>query len=119
MTARWYPSASIMFAGGQAAVRHHAQFMSVLIHNLGYFLGTLLRILSLFGLEKYILRPITPTSEGLYQSVVDDVNTLKATPLISKDVGIYGFIYNTDDGSLSEVTKRLPGSLGKAKHLQH
>ena len=99
------------------AVKRHAALIGVMAHHLGLILGTLLRILSLVGLDKLLLKPIHPTSEGLVKSVIDDVNKLKKHPLIPKDIGLYGFVYSTEDGSLKEVAERLPDPHANVRHL--
>lgn len=45
---------------------------------------------------------------GLVNSVKRDATILKYCPLIPKDIGIYGFIYDVQDGSLREITRREP-----------
>ena len=107
----------LIAAGGMHAVKRHRALINIMAHNLGILLGTLLRILSLVGLDRFILKPIPPTSEGLVQSVIDDVNTLKRHPLIPDDIGIYGFVYSTEDGSLKEVAKRVPDPQKVCMHL--
>ncbi|KAI9932463.1 hypothetical protein ASPWEDRAFT_177937 [Aspergillus wentii DTO 134E9] len=42
--------------------------------------------------------------KDLKQSVVDDMNFLRRSPLIRKDIDIRGFIYGIEDGTLNEVT---------------
>ncbi|KAK9819048.1 hypothetical protein WJX74_010765 [Apatococcus lobatus] len=94
--------------GGQQAVRDHHRLIGLMSKYLGFILGTLLTIMSMLGLHKLIMRPITPTHEGLVNSVRKDVAVLKSCPLITRDVGIYGFIYDVQDGSLKEVLRREP-----------
>ncbi len=74
-------------------MRQHSQLISVMAHNMGLVLGLIFKILDVAGLTSLILRPIKPSSEGLVQSVVNDINILKWTPLIPKDIGLYGFVY--------------------------
>ena len=40
----------------------------------------------------------------LEQSVRDDVATIKASPLIPDAIGVYGFIYDTSTGKLSQIS---------------
>lgn len=51
-------------AGGQQAVRDHHRLIGLMSKYLGIILGTVLRIMAMFGLHKLIMRPITPTHEG-------------------------------------------------------
>ena len=51
---------------------------------------------------------ITSAHAGLVNSVKKDVAVLKSCPLITSDIGIYGFIYDVQDGSLKEVLRREP-----------
>ena len=104
-------------AGGMHAVQRHGALISIMAHHLGPILGLLLRLLAFVGLDKLLLRPIHPTSEGLVQSVVKDVEVLKRTPLVPKDIGIYGFVYSTEDGSLKLVSQRHADPSASVKHL--
>jgi len=51
-----------------------------------------------------LLMPI----KELAPSVKEDMHALRSSPLIAKDVGLYGSIYQTDTGKLDEVA-RDPG----------
>lgn len=72
-------------------------------------LGLLLRLLDFLQMTGLILKPI----RNLERSIIEDVEKLKTNPLVPKSIGIYGFLYSTEDGSLKQVTSRLPDRSGK------
>ena len=45
-------------------MRDHHRLIGLMSKYLGFILGTLLTIMSMLGLHKLIMRPITPTHEG-------------------------------------------------------
>ena len=95
--------------GGQAAVRQHGMLIQSMVDKLPFLFGMILRLLDLLQMTGLILKPI----RDLERSVVEDVGKLKSHPLVPKTIGIYGFVYSTEDGSLKEITKRLPDRRGK------
>lgn len=54
----------------------------------------------------YPIKP--PNDEGLILSVKEDVEKLKASGLINPTVDIYGFVYDTHKGELTQVASHLP-----------
>lgn len=90
--------------GGMAAVRQHDHLIKVLSERLGFLAGTVLKILASVGLDELWLQPI----KDLDKSVQDDVQKLSKTSLIPDTIGIYGFVYSTEDGSLREICRREP-----------
>lgn len=90
--------------GGQAAVRQHGMLIQSMVDKLPLFFGLLLRLLDFLQMTGLILKPI----RNLERSIYDDVEKLKSNPLIPTSIGIYGFLYSTEDGSLKEITRRLP-----------
>ncbi|KAK9805093.1 hypothetical protein WJX73_004862 [Symbiochloris irregularis] len=103
--------------GGMHAVQRHKELISVMVHHLGFFLGSILRFLDFFKLTSLLLKPINPTSGGLVDSVVDDITALKRHPLIPADIEMYGFVYSTDDGSLKQVAKHVPRGVKDVRHM--
>lgn len=95
--------------GGQAAVRQHGMLIQSMIDKLPLVFGLLLRLLDLLHMTGLILKPI----RDLDRSIIEDVEKLKANPLVPKSIGIYGFLYSVSDGSLKEVIRRLPDRTGK------
>lgn len=95
--------------GGQAAVRQHGMLIQSMIDKLPLVFGLLLRLLDLLHMTGLILKPI----RDLDRSIIEDVEKLKANPLVPKSIGIYGFLYSVSDGSLKEVIRRLPDRSGK------
>ena len=71
--------------------------------------GLLLRLLDFLKMTGLVLKPI----RNLERSIIEDVEKLKANPLVPKSIGIYGFLYSTEDGSLKQITSRLPDRSGK------
>ena len=90
--------------GGQAAVRQHGMLIQAIVDKLPFLFGLVLRLLDFLQLTGIFLKPI----RNLERSVLDDVEKLKHNPLVSKHIGIYGFLYSTEDGSLKRITQRLP-----------
>lgn len=90
--------------GGMAAVREHDQLISTMADRLGMVLGNVLKLLAQLGLDSLFLQPIT----DLDKSVQQDVDKLAHAALIPDTVGIYGFAYSTENGSLREVARREP-----------
>ena len=95
--------------GGQAAVRQHGMLIQSMVDKLPLLFGLLLRVLDLLQMTGLILKPI----RDLERSIMEDVGKLKTNPLVPKSIGIYGFLYSTEDGSLKQVTSRLPDRRGK------
>lgn len=95
--------------GGQAAVRQHGMLIQSMVDKLPLPFGLLLRLLDFLQMTGLILKPI----RNLERSIIEDVEKLKANPLVPQSIGIYGFLYSTEDGSLKEVTRRLPNRSGK------
>ena len=75
-----------------------------MVDKLPFLFGLVLRVLDLLHMTGLILKPI----RDLERSIYEDVDKLKNNPLVPKSIGIYGFLYSTEDGSLKEVTRRLP-----------
>ena len=90
--------------GGQAAVRQHGMLIQAIVDKLPLLFGLVLRFLDFLSLTGLFLKPI----KNLERSVLEDVAKLERNPLVPKHIGIYGFIYSTDDGSLKQITQRLP-----------
>lgn len=80
-----------------------------MVDKLPLFFGLLLRLLDLLHMTGLVLKPI----RNLERSIIEDVEKLKSNPLVPKSIGIYGFLYSTEDGSLKQVTSRLPDRGGK------
>ena len=78
--------------------------IQAMVDKLPLLLGLVLRLLDLLQMTGLILKPI----RNLERSIFEDVQKLKSNPLVPKSIGIYGFLYSTEDGSLKEVTRRLP-----------
>jgi hypothetical protein len=51
------------------------------------------------------------------RSVEEDVLKLSKSCLIPDTVGIYGFAYSTEDGSLREITRREPQGRPAMAHM--
>ncbi|KAK9917579.1 hypothetical protein WJX75_006013 [Coccomyxa subellipsoidea] len=79
--------------GAQAAKKHHSWLIKKIKDKLGV------------DLSNYNFLGIGPTAADLDKSVKEDVHKLRASPLIPKQVPIYGFVYDVKDGSLKEVTR--------------
>lgn len=79
--------------GAQAAKKHHSWLIKKIKDKLGV------------DLSNYNFLGIGPTDADLAESVKEDVHKLRASPLIPKQVPIYGFVYDVKDGSLNEVTR--------------
>ncbi len=75
-----------------------------MVDKLPFLFGLVLRLLNMLGMTGLLLKPI----RNLERSIYEDVEKLKSNPLIPKSIGIYGFLYSTEDGSLKEITRRLP-----------
>lgn len=80
--------------GAQYATRKHDQFLDKVQKKLGV------------DLSKYNALPIGMSLKDLENSVVEDVEKLEKSPLIAKDIPIYGVIYHTENGQVTEVTRR-------------
>jgi hypothetical protein len=65
-------------------------------------------------LSEYNMLPIGNSTEDLAQSVVEDVEKLRASPLISPNVIIAGYVYDTQ----VSVTDPRP-SLHSLEHVSH
>ncbi|KAL0024749.1 hypothetical protein WJX79_001474 [Trebouxia sp. C0005] len=90
--------------GGQAAVRQHGMLIQAMVDKLPFLFGLVLRLLDALSMTGLLLKPI----RNLERSVYEDVEKLKSNPMVPKSIGIYGFLYSTEDGSLKEITRRLP-----------
>ena len=90
--------------GGQAAVRQHGMLIQAIVDKLPFLFGLVLRLLDFLQLTGIFLKPI----RNLERSVLEDVEKLKRNPIVPKHIGIYGFLYSTEDGSLKQITQRLP-----------
>jgi carbonic anhydrase len=55
--------------------------------------------------------------DTVHRSVEEDVNKLSKSCLIPDTVGIYGFAFSTDDGSLREITRREPKDRPAMAHM--
>ena len=80
-----------------------------MVDKLPLLFGLLLRLLDFLQMTGLILKPI----RNLERSIIEDVEKLKTNPLVPRSIGIYGFLYSTEDGSLRQVTSRLPERSGK------
>ncbi len=90
--------------GGQAAVKQHGMLIQAMVDKLPFLFGLVLRLLDALSMTGLLLKPI----RNLERSVYEDVEKLKSNPMVPKSIGIYGFLYSTEDGSLKEITRRLP-----------
>ncbi|KAK9917717.1 hypothetical protein WJX75_007490 [Coccomyxa subellipsoidea] len=79
--------------GAQAAVKHHSWLVKKVKDKLGV------------DLSNYNFLGIGPTAADLEDSVKEDIQKLRASPLVSKQIPIYGFVYDVKDGSLKEVMR--------------
>lgn len=95
--------------GGQAAVRQHGMLIQAMVDKLPFLFAIALRALDALGMTGLLLKPI----RNLERSIVEDVSKLKANPMVPKHIGIYGFLYSTEDGSLKEIVSRPPVRSGK------
>ena len=80
-----------------------------MVDKLPLLFGLLLRLLDFLQMTGLILKPI----RNLERSIIEDVEKLKTNPLVPQSIGIYGFLYSTEDGSLKQITSRLPKRSGK------
>ena len=78
--------------------------IQAMVDKLPFLFGLLLRVLDALSMTGLLLKPI----RNLERSVYEDVEKLKSNPMVPKSIGIYGFLYSTEDGSLKEITRRLP-----------
>lgn len=78
--------------------------IQAMVDKLPFLFGLLLRVLDALNMTGLLLKPI----RNLERSVYEDVEKLKSNPMVPKSIGIYGFLYSTEDGSLKEITRRLP-----------
>jgi len=90
--------------GGQAAVKQHGMLIQAMVDKLPFLFGLVLRLLDTLSMTGLLLKPI----RNLERSIYEDVEKLKSNPMVPKSIGIYGFLYSTEDGSLKEITRRLP-----------
>ena len=95
--------------GGQAAVRQHDMLIQAIAEKLPLLFAMMLRVLDFLGMTGLFLKPI----RNLERSIVEDVNKLKRNPMVPEHIGIYGFLYSTEDGSLKEISSRPPKRSGK------
>lgn len=78
--------------------------IQAMVDKLPFLFGLVLRLLDALSMTGLLLKPI----RNLERSVYEDVEKLKSNPMVPKSIGIYGFLYSTEDGSLKEITRRLP-----------
>jgi carbonic anhydrase len=83
--------------GAQAAAKYHDFAVKKVKDKLGADLNQL---------EMYPIEP--PNDEGLRQSVVDDLEKLKASPFIDPNIPIYGYIYDVTTADLTEIARYQP-----------
>lgn len=83
--------------GAQAAAKYHDFAVKKVKDKLGA---------DLTQLEMYPISP--PDNEGLRQSVVEDMEKLKASPFIDPKIPIYGFVYDVMTGGLEEISRYEP-----------
>ena len=74
--------------------------VQAMVDKLPFLFGLLLGVLDALNMTGLLLKPI----RHLEQSVYEDVEKLKSNPMVPKSIGIYGFLYSTEDGSLKEIT---------------
>ncbi|BDA48860.1 probable carbon disulfide hydrolase [Coccomyxa sp. Obi] len=79
--------------GAQAAKKHHSWLVKKIKDKLGV------------DLSGYNFMGIGPSDADLAESVKEDVHKLRSSPLIPKQIPIYGFVYDVKDGSLKEVMR--------------
>ena len=90
-------------------MRQHDSLIQAMAEKLPFPFSLLLRFTAFLHLDGLLLKPI----RDLNTSIIEDVNKLKNNPLVPKSIGIYGFLYSTEDGSLKEVIRRSPVRTGK------
>jgi len=78
--------------------------IQAMVDKLPFLFGLVLRLLDTLSMTGLLLKPI----RNLERSIYEDVEKLKSNPMVPKSIGIYGFLYSTEDGSLKEITRRLP-----------
>ncbi|CAK0760045.1 hypothetical protein CVIRNUC_002739 [Coccomyxa viridis] len=101
--------------GAMYASKKHDQFLEKVKNKLrvpGLLWSVLTGFLTLFkavsgvDLVSYNALPIGPTMKDLENSVVEDVEKLEKSPLIAKEIPIYGVIYHCESGEVTEVTRK-------------
>jgi len=101
--------------GAQYATRKHDQFLETVqkklripgpVRSLLYGLLAVVKAITGVDLSHYNALPIGTSMKDLENSVVEDVEKLEKSPLIAKNIPIYGVIYHTESGEVKEVIRK-------------